>query len=157
MSERGSKLKGWFHESDAWCLEPLWGALEMLTFFLMVNTGVAVLCAVFYYLLYMFTFNTDLLFKVHIHGLSGYLAGENQPQAWYKFCSTELNFALGLERSVSKLYPSRLLELLYCTASTGPGRSMILVLSNVLLCFFQFYGSFFFLGYFSQYGGGGQS
>ncbi len=57
------------------CLEPLWGALEMLTFFLMVNTGVAVLCAVFYYLLYMFTFNTDLLFKVHIHGLSGYLAG----------------------------------------------------------------------------------
>jgi hypothetical protein len=61
----------------------------MLTFFLMVNTGVAVLCAVFYYLLYMFTFNTDLLFKVHIHGLSGYLAGENKPQqAFYKLCRT---------------------------------------------------------------------
>lgn len=56
-------------------IEPLWGALEMLTFFLIVNTGVAVLCAIFYYLLYMFTFNTDLLFNVHIHGLSGYLAG----------------------------------------------------------------------------------
>jgi hypothetical protein len=61
----------------------------MLTFFLMVNTGVAVLCAVFYYLLYMFTFNTDLLFKVHIHGLSGYLAGENKPQqACKKLCSS---------------------------------------------------------------------
>jgi hypothetical protein len=76
----------------------------MLTFFLMVNTGVAVLCAVFYYLLYMFTFNTDLLFKVHIHGLSGYLAGE----------VPVLLFAVGLERSVTKLYPSQLLELLYC-------------------------------------------
>jgi hypothetical protein len=62
----------------------------MLTFFLMVNTGVAVLCAVFYYLLYMFTFNTDLLFKVHIHGLSGYLAGENKPQqACKKLCRTK--------------------------------------------------------------------
>ena len=56
-------------------IEPLWGALEMLTFFLIVNTGVAVSSAFFYYLLYMCTFNTELLFDVHIHGLSGYLAG----------------------------------------------------------------------------------
>jgi len=36
---------------------------------------VAVLSAFFYYLLYMATQNVELLFKVHIHGLSGYLAG----------------------------------------------------------------------------------
>ena len=56
-------------------IEPLWGALEMVTFFFIVNTGVAVLSAFFYYILYMSTFNTELLFDVHIHGLSGYLAG----------------------------------------------------------------------------------
>jgi len=56
-------------------IEPLWGALEMMTFFFIVNTGVAVLCAFFYYILYMATQNEELLFKVHIHGLSGYLAG----------------------------------------------------------------------------------
>eukprot|EP00088_Acartia_fossae_P021424 TRINITY_DN22882_c0_g1_i1.p1 TRINITY_DN22882_c0_g1~~TRINITY_DN22882_c0_g1_i1.p1 ORF type:complete len:361 (-),score=22.62 TRINITY_DN22882_c0_g1_i1:49-1131(-) len=56
-------------------IEPLWGALEMLTFFFIINSGVAVLCAIFYYLLYMFTYNTQLLFQVHIHGLAGYLAG----------------------------------------------------------------------------------
>ena len=41
----------------------------------MSTSGVAVLCALFYYLLYMATFNTELLFDVHIHGLAGYLAG----------------------------------------------------------------------------------
>lgn len=56
-------------------IEPLWGALEMMTFFFITNTGVAVLCAAFYYLLYLVTENADLLFQVHIHGLSGYLAG----------------------------------------------------------------------------------
>merc|ERR1719461_2201162 len=56
-------------------IEPLWGALEMVTFFFIINTGVAVLCAFFYYILYMCTFNTELLFEVHIPGLSGYLAG----------------------------------------------------------------------------------
>ena len=35
----------------------------------------AVFSAFFYYILYMSTFNTELLFDVHIHGLSGYLAG----------------------------------------------------------------------------------
>lgn len=49
-------------------LEPLWGAIEMLVFFTVVNVGVAILSAFFYYLLYMVTFNTDLLFDVHIHG-----------------------------------------------------------------------------------------
>ena len=49
-------------------LEPLWGALEMITFFLVVNAGVGVVSAVFYYFLYMVTFNEQLLFQVHIHG-----------------------------------------------------------------------------------------
>ena len=49
-------------------LEPLWGTLEMIIFFLVINTGVALVAAIFYYFLYMVTFNTELLFEVHIHG-----------------------------------------------------------------------------------------
>ena len=49
-------------------LEPLWGAVEMLLFFGVVNVGVAVISSFFYYVLYMLTFNTELLFEVHIHG-----------------------------------------------------------------------------------------
>lgn len=56
-------------------IEPLWGQQEMLTFFAVVNLGVAVISTTFYLLLYMCTFNTDLLFTVHIHGLAGYIAG----------------------------------------------------------------------------------
>jgi hypothetical protein len=46
-----------------------------MTFFAVVNMGVAVLSAFFYLILYVCTFNTDLLFSVHIHGLAGYIAG----------------------------------------------------------------------------------
>ncbi len=49
-------------------LEPLWGAIEMLVFFMVVNVGVAMVAAFFYYFLYMITFNVQLLFNVHIHG-----------------------------------------------------------------------------------------
>ena len=49
-------------------LEPLWGAFEMVVFFAVVNVGTAILAAFFYYFLYMVTFNTELLFGVHIHG-----------------------------------------------------------------------------------------
>jgi len=56
-------------------IEPLWGALEMMTFFAVVNMGVAILSAFFYLILYVCTFNPDLLFHVHIHGLAGYIAG----------------------------------------------------------------------------------
>lgn len=56
-------------------IEPLWGQMEMLEFFAVVNLGVAVLSTTFYFFLYMCTFNTDLLFTVHIHGLAGYIAG----------------------------------------------------------------------------------
>lgn len=56
-------------------IEPLWGQMEMMTFFAIVNLGVAVVSTVFYFILYKCTFNTDLLFAVHIHGLAGYIAG----------------------------------------------------------------------------------
>lgn len=56
-------------------IEPLWGAFEMMTFFAIVNFGVAVLSALFYLFLYMCTNNPDLLFNTHIHGLTGYIAG----------------------------------------------------------------------------------
>lgn len=56
-------------------IEPLWGQMEMMTFFAVVNIGVAVISTTFYLLLYMCTTNTDLLFSVHIHGLAGYIAG----------------------------------------------------------------------------------
>ena len=56
-------------------IEPLWGQMEMLTFFAVVNFGVALISTTFYFVLYMCTFNTDVLFSVHIHGLAGYIAG----------------------------------------------------------------------------------
>lgn len=56
-------------------IEPLWGAMEMMTFFAVVNFGVAVLSTLFYLFLYMLTSNTDLLFDIHIHGLTGYIGG----------------------------------------------------------------------------------
>ncbi|XP_073977032.1 transmembrane protein 115 [Rhodnius prolixus] len=56
-------------------IEPLWGQAEMIIFFTVVNLGCAILSSFFYLFLYMCTFNTDLLFFVHIHGLAGYIAG----------------------------------------------------------------------------------
>lgn len=55
-------------------MEPLWGALEMLIFFAIVNVSVALLCVIVYVISYMVTFNPDTLFHVHIHGLAGYIA-----------------------------------------------------------------------------------
>jgi len=55
-------------------IEPLWGKMEMLTFFALINTSVAFFGAFFYLLIYMFTVNTDVLFETHIHGLTGYIA-----------------------------------------------------------------------------------
>jgi hypothetical protein len=46
----------------------------MLTFFTLINTSVAFFGVFFYLAIYMATFNTDVLFEVHIHGLSGYIA-----------------------------------------------------------------------------------
>lgn len=55
-------------------IEPLWGQVEMITFYIIVNLGVAVLSSLYYLFVYMCTRNTELLFDVHIHGLSGYVA-----------------------------------------------------------------------------------
>lgn len=56
-------------------IEPLWGSMEMMTFFAVVNIGVAITSTFFYYFLYMCTFNTYLLFDARIHGLTGYISG----------------------------------------------------------------------------------
>ncbi|CAG5120425.1 unnamed protein product [Candidula unifasciata] len=56
-------------------LEPLWGAREMLLFFIVVNMGVGILTAFVYLFIYLVTLKEEYLFDVHIHGLSGYIAG----------------------------------------------------------------------------------
>ncbi|RXG51905.1 Transmembrane protein [Armadillidium vulgare] len=56
-------------------IEPLWGNYEMVFFFLLVNVCVAFISALFYLIIYMITFNTDVLFLVHIQGMAGYIAG----------------------------------------------------------------------------------
>lgn len=56
-------------------IEPLWGQMEMMLFFAIVNFGVAIITTAFYFILYVCTSNTEFLFDVHIHGLAGYIAG----------------------------------------------------------------------------------
>ncbi|XP_076351805.1 transmembrane protein 115 [Tachypleus tridentatus] len=56
-------------------IEPLWGAIEMLTFFAIVNTFVAFLSVTYYIILYTVTSDPNFLFLIHIHGLAGYCAG----------------------------------------------------------------------------------
>lgn len=56
-------------------IEPLWGQMEMMQFFALVNVSVAVLSSTFYLVLYACTNDTDVLFGVHVHGLAGYVAG----------------------------------------------------------------------------------
>ena len=56
-------------------LEPLWGALEMLIFYVVVNSGVALMTTMVYLFIYMVSRQEDFLFHVHIHGLAGYVAG----------------------------------------------------------------------------------
>lgn len=56
-------------------LEPLWGALELLIFFAVVNVSVGILGGLSYLLTYITTFNLDYLFRVHIHGMLGFLGG----------------------------------------------------------------------------------
>ncbi|XP_038626619.1 transmembrane protein 115 [Tachyglossus aculeatus] len=56
-------------------LEPLWGALELLIFFVVVNVAVGVLGAFAYLLTYMASFNLAYLFTVRISGMLGFLGG----------------------------------------------------------------------------------
>ena len=61
----------------------------MMTFFALMNVSVAFMGAFFYLVLYMSTFNTDVLFEVHIHGLAGYIAGVSvvvKQMVKYFFC-----------------------------------------------------------------------
>ena len=56
-------------------LEPLWGALEMLIFYAVVNTAVACLTCFVYLCIYLATKNEEILFDTHVCGLAGYIAG----------------------------------------------------------------------------------
>ncbi|PKU32295.1 hypothetical protein llap_17398 [Limosa lapponica baueri] len=56
-------------------LEPLWGALELLVFFAVVNISVGLLGAVAYFLTYVASFHLAYLFAVRIHGGLGFLGG----------------------------------------------------------------------------------
>ncbi|PIK44394.1 putative transmembrane protein [Apostichopus japonicus] len=56
-------------------LEPIWGALEMLLFFVIVTAGSAICSSVVYVFLYLATFNVEYLFHTHLYGLSAYIVG----------------------------------------------------------------------------------
>lgn len=56
-------------------LEPLWGALELLVFFTVVNVSVGLLGALAYFLTYVASFHLAYLFTVRIHGGLGFLGG----------------------------------------------------------------------------------
>ncbi|XP_030750291.1 transmembrane protein 115 [Sitophilus oryzae] len=56
-------------------IEPLWGPVEMLTFFAIVNFGVGILTTTFYFILYYCLNDIQCLYNVYIHGLAGYIAG----------------------------------------------------------------------------------
>lgn len=56
-------------------LEPLWGAPDMLLFFVVVSLGVGIMTAMSYVFAYLVTLNSDYLFDIHIYGQSGYIAG----------------------------------------------------------------------------------
>lgn len=55
-------------------IEPLWGQMEMIKFFAITNIGVAILSSTYYLFVFICTGQAELLFGVHIHGLSGFLA-----------------------------------------------------------------------------------
>ena len=56
-------------------LEPIWGAMEMLIFYLVVNLSVALLTTLTYFSIFLLSRNPQYLFEVHILGLAGYVAG----------------------------------------------------------------------------------
>ncbi|GFS11004.1 transmembrane protein 115-like [Elysia marginata] len=56
-------------------LEPLWGAPDMLLFFVINSIGVGLLTAFLYFFIYLVTLNEEYLFNVHIYGMAGYVAG----------------------------------------------------------------------------------
>jgi len=55
-------------------LEPLWGTIEMINFYLLVNTVAGIATSFIYVMLYGLTFDPSFLFEIRIHGLPGYIA-----------------------------------------------------------------------------------
>jgi len=55
-------------------LEPLWGTIEMINFYLLVNTVAGLATSFIYVMLYGLTFDPGFLFEIRIHGLPGYIA-----------------------------------------------------------------------------------
>ncbi|XP_077080071.1 transmembrane protein 115 [Siphateles boraxobius] len=56
-------------------LEPLWGALELLIFFAVVNVAAGLLSGLSYLLTYAVTFDLDYLFAVRVYGAPAFLGG----------------------------------------------------------------------------------
>ncbi|XP_013390216.1 transmembrane protein 115 [Lingula anatina] len=56
-------------------LEPLWGALELLIFFMVVNVGTALISSLVYIIVYLASRQPDFLFETYIHGLAGFIGG----------------------------------------------------------------------------------
>ncbi|KAK9515615.1 hypothetical protein VZT92_026245 [Zoarces viviparus] len=56
-------------------LEPLWGALELLIFFAVVNISAGLLAGLSYLLTYISTFDLDYLFAVRVYGAAGFVGG----------------------------------------------------------------------------------
>ncbi|XP_026125976.1 transmembrane protein 115-like [Carassius auratus] len=56
-------------------LEPLWGALELLIFFAVVNVAAGLLSGLSYLLTYAATFDLDYLFAVRVYGTPAFLGG----------------------------------------------------------------------------------
>ncbi|KAL7828751.1 hypothetical protein SRHO_G00323850 [Serrasalmus rhombeus] len=56
-------------------LEPLWGALELLIFFAVVNVSAGLLSGLSYVLTYAATFDLRYLFAVHVFGAPAFLGG----------------------------------------------------------------------------------
>lgn len=54
-------------------LEPLWGAKEMLIFYLVVTVLVAVTSTFIYFIVFLVARNPNFLFDTHLSGLAGYL------------------------------------------------------------------------------------
>lgn len=80
-------------------IEPLWGPMEMLTFFAIVNTSVAFLSVMYYIVVYTVTSDPHYLFSVSIHGLGGYCAGVAVAVKQIMPDTMLLNFSVGKLRN----------------------------------------------------------
>lgn len=56
-------------------LEPLWGRLECIQFFFITTISVGISTTIIYYILFVASFDEQMIFNVSIHGLGGILGG----------------------------------------------------------------------------------